>query len=309
MAYEDFFSETFYDDENNNDDVLEEEEDHVSSIFKYVCNNCNANFCSSTNQNVKSCIVCCKDDIVFSSFFDGGESFVLPFKKTKNDFIRVYRKKVFWNPLVPLVFKQKKIIQTVNEVNLASFLSDVNQKGLIHFVGGEKEKGQGTKKYDVLQSVFFDYKSVSLNITSKIEDKVFQTICDYDFGDLKSNDFNNGVDSFYLLGDLATDTISEKAREKIAKQTISIARQNVPHPLKRFKDDQSMISFENTKMVFLPVFLLTVKYKNKVYQCIMNGQNGRFYFDVPIGIIEMISCAFLIFGIFFLISYLVARFL
>ena len=303
----------YEEDDETFENSSEVEEKSPTSVFEYRCNHCGSVFYSFTRQNINSCIICSEQGIS-SVFFNGmKDSYLIPFNKSIKDFILEYRKKIIWNPIVPIKFKRKKTMWSVKEVYLSCFLSDINQKGTLYFVGVDQEKNSDNlmekKMYNVLESIYFDYTNVLLNINSKIDDRVFQTVCDYDFSNLKSIDFSDKSQFFYLVGDMQGDSISEKSRKKISKQTVAVARQNIPHSLKKLKDDQSVISFSNTKEVFVPIYLLSVKYKNNIYQCIMNGQNGKKYFNLPIGIIETTIFALFIFGLVFLISYLIAYFL
>ena len=295
------------------EDVEEVEEDSIVSAFEYRCNHCGSIFYSFTRQNINSCIICCEEGISPGTFNDIKNSYIIPFNKPIKDFIWEYRKKIILNPLVPIKFKRRKTMWSVKEVYLPCFLSNVNQTGTLNFIGAEQGKNSDnvmeTKRYDVLENIHFDYKDVLLNTSSKIDDRVFHTVCDYEFSDLKNIDFSDKTQFFYLVSDMNAASISEKSRERISKQTIAIARQNIPHSLKKIKEDQSIISFSNTKEVFVPVYLLNIKYKNNIYQCIMNSQSGKTYFNVPIGLIETISFALFIFGFVFLISYLIAYFL
>ena len=291
----------------------EVEEGSLVSAFGYKCNHCGSIFYSFTRQSINSCIMCCEEGIVAGSFNDVTDSYCISFDRPIKEFISEYRKKIFWNPIVPIAFKRRRTIWSVKEVYLPCFLSNVNQKGTLYFIGVEQEKKSDSfmekKVYNVLENIHFDYKDVLLNTSSKIDDRVFQTVCDYDFSNLKNIDFLDKSQFFYLVSDMDTTSISEKNRERISKQTIAVACQNVPHSSKKLKEDRSIISFSNTKEVFVPVYLLNVKYKNNIYQCIMNGQNGKMHFNVPIGIVETIISALFVFGFVFLISFLIAYFL
>lgn len=284
-----------------------------SSAFQYNCSRCGSTFYSFAKQNIDNCIICCENGIVEDSYTNFKNSYLVPFNKLTKDFIRMYKRKVFWNPLVPIQFKKKKVMWLVKDVYLPCFLSNVNQKGELYFLGGERGKNSynvmETKRYTVFETIHFDYCDVLLNINSKIDDKIFQTICNYDFSHLEKIDFSGKSQSFYLVDNMSVATVSEKAREKISKQTMAVARQNIPHPLKKLKTDKTTITFADTKELFVPVYLLNVKYKNKIYQFIMNGQNGKFYFDIPMGIVETVLFVIFSFSIIFLLSFLIAYFL
>ena len=57
------------------------------------------------------------------------------------------------------------------------------------------------------------------------------------------------------------------------------------------------------------MYILNVKYDNKNYMYLMNGENGKSLINLTFGKIELAIVSLLIFGLIFLIAFLVAYFL
>ena len=290
-----------------------EEEPSGFVATQYICHECNASFCTSMRARVYNCVVCGSPSLTMDDYVESRTVKYIPFKKSDKDASRTFRRKTFWNPLVPFSFKFLKVKKHIQKVFLPAYLTDVNHNGIVVFIGGDKEKTihnnrkcTEIKKYEVNQSINVDYKNVLLGVYSKINDKVFSNICAYDYRNL--NEFNSRVvsDSFYVLGDSTITDVGDRGRNKIIKHSFSIARGNVRHTLKKLSKDQTTVVFQNTIEVLVPVYILTIQYRKKKYSFMMNGENGKSYVELPIGILSTCIFSIVITAIVFYITYLIA---
>lgn len=291
--------------------IKEDESSFVTT--QYICHNCDASFCTSMHTKVDNCIICGKPSLTMDDFVEARHMKYIPFKKTMKDAERVFFKKTFWNPLVPFSFKLPKVRRQINKVYLPAYLADVNHSGTVIFMGGDKEniiknnkKCVELKKYEINHSINIDYKNMLLGVFSNINDKVFSSICTYEYNNLKDFDSKAINDSFYLLGNRTIADVGENGRNKVLRHSFSIVRGNIKHSLKKMSDDSTTISFQNTTEVLVPVYVLTIQYRKKNYTFMMNGENEKNYMELPIGILS--TCVFTIFitAIIFYIVYLIA---
>ena len=74
------------------------------------------------------------------------------------------------------------------------------------------------------------------------------------------------------------------------------------------KSDSINLLSTGTKYVLLPVWMLNIKYKDKIHTFAMNGQTGKIVGNIPIdkakAVILWIVIFLLTFGILYLLSYL-----
>ena len=274
-----------------------------SLITKYHCGDCGCDF---NGTNIEECIYCYGKNIVNSEDTDKDIK-VIPFNKNIEDAISDYKKKVKFNPLVPLIFKNKNTINSIKKVYIPVFLSNVKVSGNVEFIGGEKKK-PNVEKYDVINSVNFDYSNVLLNVSTKINDDNLNYIGDYNFNNIQDSKLSE-IKDVLLKSDTQVNDIAEKSRQSISKHSMGIVRSSINHTLKKLRNDNTIINFNNTKELYIPVYLLNVKYKNNNYQYIMNGENGKSKFNIVYGKLNIILFSILIFCFVFLISYLIAYFL
>ena len=65
-----------------------------------------------------------------------------------------------------------------------------------------------------------------------------------------------------------------------------------------------IINNKSSKTIYVPVYMLNVKYKNKFYLYLMNGENGKYNMKLTIGIFETIIFSIIAFCLIFLLAFL-----
>ena len=295
------------------DEVEIEEEPSGFVTTQYICHECNASFCTTMRARIYDCVVCGSPSLTMDDYVESRTMKYVPFKKSIKDARRTFRRKTFWNPLVPFSFKLPRVKKNIQKVFLPAYLTDVNHNGVVVYIGGDKEKVVRNhrkcteiKKYEVNQSINVDYKNLLLGVFSKINDKVFSNICVYDYRLLSNFDSRAISDSFYVLGDCTITDVGEKGRNKVIRHSFSIARSNIRHTLKKLSKDQTTVVFQNTLEILVPVYIVTVQYRKKKYTFMMNGENGKSYVELPIGILSTCIFSIIITAIVFGIAYLIA---
>ena len=282
-------------------------------ITKNICNSCGGVFCTSISDKASNCVFCGSSSLSSDDYVDSKSYDVVPFIKGMSDAKAMFRKKSFWNPLVPFSFKFRKNKPQIQKAYIPTVLVNVNQSGTVVFLGGEKQKitkdrkrCTELKKYEVIQSVNVDYNQVPLSSSTRINEKVFSNVCIYDYDHLRPFKEDDLVGCTYLLGDIPINEIGDKGRERIVKHTLTMTRDNINHTLKKLKEDETTLSFHDSREVLVPVFILNIPYGKKHYQFLMNGENGKCYFDLPVGIISTIVFAIVITAIIFALAYFVS---
>ncbi len=285
-------------------------------VTKYTCCKCGVVFGAKVDKKIDSCILCGNSNLSSEAYNEERPLFFIPFTQSDGDVQNDYKKKVFWNPLVPFAFKRKKNYQNIQKVFLPAFLVNVNHKGNVVFLAGDKQKivqngkkCMELKKYEVYHKIFIDYRNVLLNISTKIEDKLFTNLCNYDYAYMKEFTSSDVRDNSYIFGDVPATEMGKKERDRISKYSLLKVRNGIDHSLRKLKSDDTSIEFYDAKEVLVPVYVLTVQYRNKNYQYFMNGQTGQSYIFLPVGIWETILCVILFGGIVFLITYLLLYYL
>lgn len=295
--------------------MFDEREDVVEKIglIKYHCSNCNASFFTSGKNTFNNCILCNSSELEKEDFSVNKSIKIIPFKKEYKDAVADYNKKVKINPLVPMEFKKKKNFATLQKIYVPTLITNISMSGDIEFIGAEKgntykDTVLENKKYDIVQKVDFNYNDVLLKISSKVDDDIFNIISNYDYFNIVDIDSDYFDDSYYLNEDISLNDISKNGKENIINHAMKLIRNNVKHSMKKVKKDSTIVKFENTRELLVPVYLLKVNYKNKDYTYIMNGESGKSYINLPISTINIVIVSVVLFILIFLISFLISYF-
>lgn len=73
------------------------------------------------------------------------------------------------------------------------------------------------------------------------------------------------------------------AKERTTNSCISVARRESPHDEDHYTGDDLVIDKSKTYHLYLPVYILSVPFKKKIYTFAMNGQTGKLIGNLPIG--------------------------
>ena len=254
-----------FDEEKDKIKLVSVQEEGFQAV-QYDCPKCNSSFCSLNIDNISKCVICGDTNIEKKELFLSDNLLYVPFLKNRDEVIKLYKKKVLFNPLIPIAFKKKSTISSIQKIYLPGLLTNMIQSGNVEFLGGEKREFKENKKkkvelkrFYVVQNIHFDYKKVLFNPSSKIPEKAFQNICTYSFDSIQELNSNYRDEFLYLIEDISVPDMREKANNYISKSTLSILYRNIIHPLKKLKKDSSNIKFEDTKKVLVPVYLLNMK--------------------------------------------------
>ena len=290
-------------------------DDFSISVKKYTCKKCGNVFFSDVENSARECVLCGNESLLEEDYKETRNLHIIPFEKTIDDAHKDYNNRISWNPIVPIAFKKKKKIVEIQKVFLPTFLVNADHTGNITFLTGDREVAVGDKgrqlvikKYESLFSINIDYNNVLLSASSKVDNKLFANVCEYDYSSVKDYNFSYIKDTYYVLGDVGAALMGTKERERLSKYTIYKVRNTVNHTLKKLKSDETSIIFHDAIELLVPVYIVNVNYRGKLHQYYMNGQNGNSYLKVPIGILETLLFSIIVGGIIFLVSYLLVSY-
>lgn len=287
-------------------------DDQKQQFFKYICNNCQNTMFSKSE--LTTCVFCGEN---LNEKIDGqtinNYSHIIPFVVSKDDVIKNYKKRIMFNPIVPFVFKSKKVMQSISTIYIPEYLISTNVSGDVSFLAGDKQvidnkKNTVTKKYRVKDYSNIDYNDILINLWSKIDNALFVGAFTYDYSQLKELN-SNEFDDIVIGEDINLEEELTSLNTKILNNSLSFIKNSVKHDLKKVSENNLQIKLLNYKKILVPVYFLNVNYKGKNYQYIGNGQNGKDIFNFPIGILELVIFSLLLFLIIFAVAFLFAKIL
>ena len=285
----------------------------------YSCDSCGGEIIVEETTSSTTCPYC-GNNLVVSKQLSGDlkPNYAIPFKQDKEAALTYLRKFFRKKPLLPGSFSKESTIEETKSLYVPFWIFDADVDGKVRFKG-EKTRTwsdsnynyKETKYYSIVREGGIAFDHVPVDGSSKMEDKLMESIEPYDFSEAK--EFNIA----YLAGiaadryDVDKEVTFNRATQRCREGTIQAFRDDV-HGYSNVTLEDSNIQLSNTKASYAlyPVWLLNSKWKEKNYLFAVNGQTGKVAGDLPVSAGKFIlfwTLFFLliggaIFGIVFAIS-------
>ena len=217
---------------------------------------------------------------------------------------------------MPKEFKSLKNIKEMSGIYIPFWLYDYDANGIVEAdckrITSWRSGNYRYTKTDTflaLRGGNMSFSNVPVDGSKKFSNEIMNSIEPFDYSELKN--FNVS----YLSGFLSEKYDVDKAvaiadgniRAKnsfIEQMRKDITGYNTVIPIK----DSINLNNTNSKYVLLPVWLLNIKYKDKIYPFAMNGQTGKLIGDIPIdnkkAFLIWLGLVLIVFIITFIIFYL-----
>ncbi|MCR4745935.1 MAG: hypothetical protein K5894_12005 [Lachnospiraceae bacterium] len=315
---------------------LEEKKDRnwdfeKSSFKSYACSSCGAELLADAVTTVMRCPFC-GDHVIAASQISGSlrPDYIIPFSVTKEQVVEEY-KKYYSGFIIPEKFRKSGEIKEIQGVYVpfwfysgkavvdAAFLGkrDSNKKVkkiVLQEVNGKmqtvnkkvlEEKG---KYYEVNRHKEKKFSKLPVDASKRMQDDLMDCIEPYNYEELKEFspaylpgfmaerfDVDKKVD-MERAGNRIKGTISEE----IEKEILS----NGYDKCKKSKIDLK-VEDESVEYAFLPVWMLTVKWKKKNWTFAMNGQTGQMTGNLPISPIRLTIFTIILYAIMAILAHII----
>ena len=280
----------------------------------YMCENCGIDLIS-TNTNISSCIYCKSKKIKKKKFKDEFiADCLIPFKVTKEEAIKSFKKIGKRSCLIPKQFNNDKNINNIKGVYIPVCIYNYDSTGVIEAEcdkintwksGGYKYTK--TDKYKVVRGGNISFENIPISRSKKIEKDLINSVGPFNYKELKKFDISYLSNFLLHNSDVSKDELAKEANLKIKNLFIEKMEKDINGYSKIKQIDNSINLYNPTFLyVLLPVWVLNIKYKNKIYKFAINGQTGKISKDIPMNmrrvIFIWISLFIIIFGILLLLN-------
>lgn len=284
-------------------------------LVSFKCNNCGAEIVSDVNTYSTFCVYCGSSAILKDKInSENMPDYVIPFKITEEDARSAYNELLKGKMLLPRKFRKAKLSEKIRGIYIPFWAYDITYDGDIKFEGVDIEKWEDDeyeyekrKYYDVIVRGHYEYEKVLCDASRFFNDDLMDSISPFDLNALIK--YNHAFLCGYLADtyDVSKEESFNIAKERTTNSCISVARRESPHDEDHYTDDNLIIDKTKTYHLYLPVYILSVPFKKKIYTFAMNGQTGKLVGNLPIGKIRytlsIVSFFLILFlGLFFLLN-------
>ncbi len=300
----------------NNKDV--DEVDENVSYVSYKCKSCGAEIVTD-EQTASTFCVYCGNTAIMKNKLTGvfKPDYIIPFKNSKEDAEKAFIGLAKGRPFMPKDFNSKQNIEKIKGVYIPFWLFDFDVSGSLN-MNAQKIKHWNvgdtyytkTDYYKLYRTSSMSFTKIPLDGSTRFDNDIMNSIEPFAYDELTK--YNHA----YLSGFLAEryDTEAEDIVDDAACRAISSARNiifndAIEFDTKTIEEDTLKSNLTNKQYALLPVWMVNVKYQDKLYTFAMNGQTGKFIGDIPLDKKKVTIWSILIFiGIFLgvlLITYIV----
>lgn len=305
--------------DNKNIERSKQQDVDMSEYVTYHCESCGAEIITDEQTAATFCVYCGATAILKSKL--SGKftpELIIPFKNTKEDAISKFKSLSKGRLLVPKDFISEKNIEKIRGIYIPFWLYDIKTSGDLHMVGinttswtmGNKRYVK-TDKYKVVRGGTIEYNNIPIDGSKRFDNDIMSSIEPFNFNDAVQ--YNHAyLSGFYAERyDEDTTELFKRASERATNSAIERFKQEAREYQSLMVESNSFKNKEEKRAyALLPVWMVNIKYKNKIHTFAMNGQTGEFIGNIPLdmnktimySIIIFIASVLLIIAISYLIS-------
>lgn len=263
-----------------------------NGYLEYHCPDCGAKIVMDENTAVTECVYCGNTAIITERLEGEFEpKRVIPFKKTKEEAIEAFSGYQKGKIFIQKDFLKKENIEKISGIYIPFFLYDMIVDGQLDVEAiNEKRWSDGENRYvkkdyyNVIREGNMIFEKIPTDASRKFSDDIMDSIEPFNYDDLIK--FNSSYMSGFLAEkyDINASELLSRAEGRAKETTKNVLYSDITG-----YNSKRVVSFTGTtningipEYVMLPVWMMNVKYKDKIYTMAMNGQTGKFIGNVPI---------------------------
>lgn len=261
------------------------------NLANYSCPSCGA---SITGDDTLGATVCpyCGQSTVVKGQFEGTlrPDYIIPFKVDKKAASAAFEADFKNAPFLPDEFKSKKKIEEMAGVYVPFWMFDCDCDAALSYnaervtVWSDANYNYTkTDHYKLYRSGSIGFANIPVDGSKKADDVYMEAVEPFEYAD--AVEFNGAYLSGYLADkyDVTAEDSIGRANERVKNSTVSAFRETVSG-YQTVIPEQTRINFSDGKIRYslLPVWMLNIKYSDKMYQFAINGQTGKVVGEYPI---------------------------
>ena len=264
--------------------------DEKDNIISFTCKSCGGVIMTDKNTAATSCPYC-GNPMVLTGNVEGDYKPVklIPFKYDKKQAKENYKKFLSGKRLLPKQFLSDAIIDEIKGIYVPYWIFNGTAKASMWFDATKVRTWSDgtfnyreTSIYKLYRAGKINFSNVPVDASKNIPDELTESLEPYD-----NNEFKN-FNSNYLAGYYADkyDVDAKESRKiadsRIANSVVGAVNATAAGFGAIVPTNQSIsISDGSQEYVMYPIWLLNIKYDNKMYTFAMNGQTGKFVGNLP----------------------------
>ncbi len=257
----------------------------------YECPNCGAKIITDENTTATFCVYCGSTSIIKNKLVDEFRpNRIVPFKNTKEQAIEAFKKFKKGKIFAPKDFSVKENIEKITGVYIPFWIYDCHGHGSIDCSAKNISSWRSgdyrytkTDTYSLRRTGDMEFEKVPVDGSTKFDDDTMDSVEPFNYNELVDFDMS------YLSGflsekyDVDKEEAYKRANTRIENSVEDLLRGTTTgYNTVTVTNKDIDIKEKNSEYILLPVWMLNIKYKDKMYLFAMNGQTGKMVGNIPI---------------------------
>ena len=267
----------------------------------FHCSSCGADIMCDDRQTALFCYYC-HNPVILAGKLTGEykPGKVIGFKYTRDQASKEFRSWIGKRMFVPRDFRSSQQLEKMTGLYVPFWVADCDidvdytaiGKKIRHWTSGSYRYTE-TKEFRIIRKADVHTVGIPADGESKIDDQLMEAIEPFDYSDLK--DFSMS----YLSGFFADKYDVDKAGvfPRIRERATNASKDVISKSISGYTTvvpsiNQHDIVNTDWEYMMLPVWFMSYKYKDKVYEFAINGQTGKLAGTPPLNVLKLkLFCA------------------
>ena len=262
--------------------------DEASGLNVYVCSACGGEVLGDDTLASARCPFC-DNTVIMKRQFTGEwkPDLVLPFKLDREHAKEAFKKHLFGKKLLPKAFRSQSNIEEIKGIYVPFWLFSSDVQTNIRY-RGSRSRSWSDGKYDYVETSNYallrgaHFERIPVDGSMKMNDALMDSLEPFDFSE--AVDFQTAYLAGYFADryDVDAEKSVARAKNRFVNTLDSVMSQTTAGYSSVSRETTTMSEHNNRReYALLPVWLLHVRWKEKLYTFAMNGQTGKFVGNLP----------------------------
>lgn len=261
-----------------------ESDEFESHTNVYHCTTCGADIMADDQTTATFCYYC-HSPVILSGRLTGEykPNKVIGFRVTRENALASFKSWCASKPFIPSDFKSEQQLEKMTGLYVPFWLADCNVSADYSGTGSVKRSWTSgnyryteTKEFAVQRKANIVTAGVPADGESKIDDKLMESIEPFNYDDLKDFSMSYFTGFFADKYDVDKAGVFPQIKERVTKACKSVIRDSITNYSSVAVHSESYnINKTDWQYIMLPVWFMTYKYNDKIYEFAINGQTGK----------------------------------
>ncbi len=277
-------------DEEENDQHDESEREFCENTNLYQCPSCGAEIMADSNTAASFCYYC-HNPVILKGRVDGKDkpSKVLPFSFGRDKAIEYFNQWVKDKKYVPNDLVSEKQIEKMTGLYVPFWVADATTNTRMTAMANNIRTWTSggyvyteTSNFSVLRDVNIEYNGIPADGSKKIEDSVMEAIEPFDYTKLRDFDMSYLSGFFADRYDVNKEEMYPRIHQRMFENNTAVVESSCSYSNMYNKEFKNNVLKIRWNYMLLPVWFMTYKYKDRIWEYAINGQTGKVSGELPI---------------------------